>query len=99
MELLPRTDLLLIAWPLTDETERWVNHEVFAALPDHAWIINVGRGSHVDVDDLIAALSAGTIGGAALDVTEPEPLPDGHPLWDFENVIITPHVGLSLIHI
>lgn len=93
MELLPRTDLVLIAWPLTDATEGWVNREVFAALPDHAWIINVGRGGHVDVDDLIEALSSGQIGGAALDVTEPEPLPDGHALWDFDNVIITPHVG------
>lgn len=93
MELLPRTDLLLIAWPLTDETRRWVNRDVLAALPNHAWIINVGRGDHVDVDDLVAALTAGTIGGAALDVTEPEPLPDAHQLWSFDNVIVTPHVG------
>ncbi|MYL08973.1 MAG: hydroxyacid dehydrogenase, partial [Acidimicrobiia bacterium] len=52
-----------------------------------------GRGSHVVTDDLGAALAAGAMGGAALDVTEPEPLPEGHPLWDMENCLITPHVG------
>ena len=53
----------------------------------------MGRGGHVVTDDLVEALTADAIGGAALDVTEPEPLPDGHPLWEMENCLITPHVG------
>ncbi len=59
----------------------------------HAWLVNVARGRHVVTEDLVKALEAGEIGGAALDVTEPEPLPDGHPLWTTANCIITPHVG------
>ncbi len=58
-----------------------------------SWLINVTRGPHVDTDALIAALDSGSIGGAALDVTDPEPLPDGHPLWGRENCIITPHTA------
>lgn len=92
-ELLPRTDVLLIAWALTDETRHAVNAEVFAALPDHAWIINVGRGQHIDQAALVTALQTGAIGGAGIDVTDPEPLPDDSPLWQIPNCIITPHVG------
>lgn len=92
-EVLPHSDIVLIAWPLTEETERFVNRAFFGQLPNHAWIVNVGRGAHIDTDDLINALETGTIGGAALDVTDPEPLPDGHRLWEFANCIITPHVG------
>ena len=51
-------------------------------MPEHCWLVNVARGEHVVTDDLVRALAAGTIAGAALDVTDPEPLPDGHPLWD-----------------
>jgi phosphoglycerate dehydrogenase-like enzyme len=58
-----------------------------------AWLVNVARGRHVDTDALTAALSSGVIAGAALDVTDPEPLPDGHPLWDLENCIVTPHTA------
>lgn len=93
LEVLPRTDVLVVAWALTAETTRWVDEMVFAALPEHAWLINVARGAHVDHDALAAALASGTIGGAGLDVTDPEPLPDGHPLWAEPNCIITPHVG------
>ncbi len=92
-EVLPNSDVVLIAWPLTEATEGYVNRDFMARLPDDAWIINVGRGAHIDTDDLVDALADGTIGGAALDVTDPEPLPDGHPLWGFDNCIITPHVG------
>jgi phosphoglycerate dehydrogenase-like enzyme len=60
--------------------------------PD-AWLVNVARGKHVDTDALVAALNAGRIAGAALDVTDPEPLPDGHPLWDLPHAIITPHTA------
>jgi phosphoglycerate dehydrogenase-like enzyme len=59
----------------------------------HAWLVNVARGRHVVTDDLVTALREGEIGGAGLDVTEPEPLPDGHPLWSLPNCLITPHVG------
>jgi phosphoglycerate dehydrogenase-like enzyme len=62
-------------------------------LPDDAWIINVARGGHIVTGDLVAALTQGSIGGAALDVTDPEPLPDGHPLWSLPNCLITPHIG------
>lgn len=92
-EVLGSTDVLVIAWALTPETERAVNASVFEALPDDAWVINVGRGGHIDHDDLVAALRDGHIGGAGLDVTSPEPLPSDHPLWSLPNCIITPHVG------
>ena len=62
-------------------------------MEDHAWIVNVARGRHIITDHLVEALRSGAIGGAALDVTEPEPLPDDHPLWSLPNCIITPHVG------
>jgi phosphoglycerate dehydrogenase-like enzyme len=65
----------------------------FAVMRDDAWVINVGRGRLIDTDALVRALSTGAIGGAALDVTEPEPLPADHPLWRLSNCVITPHVG------
>jgi phosphoglycerate dehydrogenase-like enzyme len=87
------SDLVVLALALTPETDRIVDAEALAALPDHAWIVNVARGRHVDTDALVEAARTGTIGGAALDVTDPEPLPDGHPLWSLPNVVVTPHVG------
>jgi phosphoglycerate dehydrogenase-like enzyme len=95
-ELLPaleRSDLVILALALTPETERIVDAEALAVMPDHAWLVNVARGQHVDTDALVDALRAGTLGGAGLDVTDPEPLPDAHPLWSLPNVIVTPHVG------
>lgn len=92
-DVLGDTDALVLALALTPETERIVDAAVLDALPDHAWLVNVARGGHVDTDALVAALRSGGIGGAALDVTDPEPLPDGHPLWSMPNVVITPHVG------
>ena len=62
-------------------------------MEEHAWLVNVARGRHIVTDDLVDALRAGTIGGAGLDVTDPEPLPDGHPLWSMPNCVITPHIG------
>jgi phosphoglycerate dehydrogenase-like enzyme len=58
---------------------------------EHAWVVNVARGSLIDTDALVEALAAGSIGGAALDVTDPEPLPEGHPLWSEPRALITPH--------
>jgi phosphoglycerate dehydrogenase-like enzyme len=86
-------DLVVLALALTPETERILDGAALAALPEHAVVVNVARGQHIDTDALVAALDAGTIGGAGLDVTDPEPLPDGHPLWDRDDVVITPHVG------
>jgi phosphoglycerate dehydrogenase-like enzyme len=90
---LERSDLVILALALTPETERIVDAEALAAMPDHAWLVNVARGQHVDTDALVDALRTGTLGGAGLDVTDPEPLPDGHPLWSLPDVIVTPHVG------
>ena len=86
-------DVVVVALSLTPETTGIIDAAALDAMAPHAWLINVGRGGHVVTDDLVEALAAGAIGGAALDVTEPEPLPDGHPLWDMENCIVTPHVG------
>lgn len=101
--LLANADVVVIAAALTPETEAMVDAAFLDAMADDAWLVNVGRGGHVDNDALLDALRANSIGGAALDVTTPEPLPDGHPFWDAPNCIITPHVantpemGLPLI--
>ena len=82
-----------VALALTPETEGLIAADELALMEDHAWLVNVARGRHVVTDDLVAALRDGVIGGAGLDVTDPEPLPPGHPLWTLPNCIITPHVG------
>ncbi len=92
-EALADADLVVVALALTPETTGIIDSTALAAMPEHAWLVNVARGGHVVTDDLVAALRAGTIGGAALDVTDPEPLPDDSPLWGLENCIITAHVG------
>jgi phosphoglycerate dehydrogenase-like enzyme len=86
-------DAVIVCLALTPETTGIVDAELLAAMPDDAWLLNVGRGKHVVEDDLLAALTAGTVAGAVLDVTDPEPLPDDHPFWRHDNVLITPHVG------
>lgn len=92
-EALAPADLVVLALALTPETERIIDADALEAMADHAWLVNVARGGHVDTDALVQALRADTIGGAGLDVTDPEPLPDSHPLWTLPNVLITPHVG------
>ncbi len=92
-EVLPGTDVLVLALALTPTTTGIIGAPELAALPEHAWIVNVARGGHIVTDDLVVALRAGQIGGAALDVTDPEPLPAEHPLWDLPNCLITPHIG------
>ncbi len=92
-DALGRADLVVLALALTPQTERIIDADALAAMADGAFLVNVARGQHVDTDALVEALEQGRIGGAALDVTDPEPLPDGHPLWDLPNAIITPHVG------
>ena len=95
-EALAGADVVVVALALTPETRGMVDAGALEAMEPHAWLVNVGRGGHVVTDDLVAALRAGTIGGAGLDVTDPEPLPDGHPLWDLPNCIITPHTANTL---
>lgn len=86
-------DAVVLAVPLTDATTGMVDRRFLETMRDSAWLVNVARGSVVVTDDLVDALRHGTIAGAALDVTDPEPLPDGHPLWELENALITPHVA------
>ncbi|MFT7599454.1 MAG: phosphoglycerate dehydrogenase-like enzyme [Acidimicrobiales bacterium] len=93
LEALDRSELVVLALALTPETEGVMSTAEFEAMADHGWLVNVARGGHVDDDALLTAVRAGTIGGAALDVTSPEPLPDGHPLWGEPRVLITPHIG------
>ncbi len=84
---------VVVALALTPETVGIIGAPQLARMSERGWLVNVGRGKHVVTDDLVAALHAGTIGGAALDVTDPEPLPDDHPLWRAPHCIITPHVA------
>ena len=93
IDALVGADLVVLALALTDDTEGMLSRNEFEMMEPHAWIVNVARGRHIVTDDLVWALQNGIIGGAALDVTDPEPLPVGHPLWSLENCIITPHVG------
>ncbi len=92
-DALPGADLVVLALALTRDTEGIISRDELEMMEPHAWLVNVARGKHVVTDDLVWALRAGEIGGAGLDVVEPEPLPDGHPLWSLENCVITPHVG------
>lgn len=90
--LLPTFDVIILIVPLNDQTHHLMNAARLASMKDGAALINVARGPVVDTDALIAELNSGRI-TAGLDVTDPEPLPAGHPLWSAKNVIITPHVG------
>ena len=92
-ELLAASDYVVIAAPHTPETAGWFGREQFAQMRSSAYLINIGRGAIVRLADLTAALQEGVIAGAALDVCETEPLPAEHPLWQMDNVIITPHVA------
>lgn len=92
-EALSRTDYLLLACPLTETTRGLVDREAFETLPADAVVINIGRGPIIDTDALVRALRSNRIHKAALDVTDPEPLPTDHPLWDLDDVFITPHVS------
>jgi len=85
--------VVVLALALTPDTERIIGPAELEAMDEAAWLVNVARGRHVDTDALVTALRAESIAGAALDVTDPEPLPDGHPLWDLEHCIITPHTA------
>ncbi len=90
---LAAADAVVVALALTPETRGIVDAAALDVMPERCWLVNVARGEHIVTDDLVAALRSGGIAGAGLDVTDPEPLPDGHALWDLPNCIITPHVG------
>jgi phosphoglycerate dehydrogenase-like enzyme len=90
-QALASADVVAVALALTPETTGIIDAAALEAMASHAVLVNVARGRHVVTDDLVAALRAGTIAGAGIDVTDPEPLPDGHPLWTLDNCIITPH--------
>jgi len=93
LKLARTADVVISAVPLTAETTDLYNAEFFAVLKPTAFFINIARGGSVDTDALVAALNAGKLGGAGLDVTDPEPLPAGHPLWKAPRVLITPHIA------
>ncbi len=97
--LLNESDFVVIAAPHTPDTERMFGASQFLQMKPSAYLINIGRGVIVDLSALVSALNAKHIAGAALDVFEKEPLPTEHPLWQFDNVLITPHVAAASVHI
>lgn len=90
--LLPQHDVIILALPLTDQSRRIIDASRLALLPDETLVVNVGRGGLIDTPALLAELTSGRL-HAALDVTDPEPLPVGHPLWNAPGTLITPHIG------
>lgn len=92
-DALAEADVLIMILPHTEATEKALDAERLARLPEHAYVVNVGRGATVDEDALLAALQEGVIAGAAIDVTAVEPLPEESPLWSAPNLIITPHAA------
>jgi phosphoglycerate dehydrogenase-like enzyme len=94
-DLLPRHDACVVIVPLTDDTRGLVDASFLAAMPDGALLVNAARGPVADTNALTAELTIGRL-RAAVDVTDPEPLPEGHPLWRAPNLLLTPHVGGSV---
>jgi len=92
--LLPQAQVVILILPATAQSNKLIAAEQLALMPQGALLVNAARGPIVDTDALVSALNAGRI-RAALDVTEPEPLPAGHPLWSCPNLLLTPHVGGS----
>ena len=95
-EMLAECDAVVVAAPATDETRHLVDAKALAALPEHAFLVNVARGSLVDEDAIAAALRDGRLAGAALDVFEEEPLPEGSPMWDLPNLYASAHSSVSV---
>jgi phosphoglycerate dehydrogenase-like enzyme len=92
-ELLPIARFVVLACALTDETKFLFGQRRLELMAPGSYLVNVARGEVIDQDALLGALQSGHLGGAGIDVTYPEPLPDGHPLWELENLIITPHTA------
>ena len=91
--LLPDTDILVMALPSTPDTVGILSRQRIALLPETAYVVNVGRGTAIDQPALVEALNAGKLAGAALDVFAREPIPDGDPVWEAKNLLITPHIS------
>jgi glyoxylate/hydroxypyruvate reductase len=94
-DMLAQTDILICLLPLTGETERILNDDLFGALRRGACLVHAGRGCQLDSDALLSTLDRGWLSGAFLDVTDPEPLPPDHPLWAHPRVVITPHIAAT----
>lgn len=92
-EVLAGAEVVVLALALTPATVGILDRRRLELLAPHAWVVNVARGAHIVTDDLVAVLAEGLIGGAALDVTDPEPLPDDHPLWSEPRCLLTPHTA------
>ena len=92
-ELLPKADVVVLACPLNEETKGMFGAKQFQAMKQSAYLINIARGGLVKQADLLTALNSGQIAGAGLDVTDPEPLPNDHPLWKHSKVVLSPHIG------
>jgi phosphoglycerate dehydrogenase-like enzyme len=86
-------DAVVLAAPLTNDTRKMINSSALAGMKQGALLINVSRGELVDTSAVVAALDSGQLGGVGLDVTDPEPLPAGHPLWTHPRAIVTPHIA------
>jgi len=93
LDVLPEADVVFLAAAATAETRQMIGETELRIMKDTAVLVNVARGSLVDTDALAGALASGQIAGAGIDVTDPEPLPDGHPLWEEPTIIITPHTA------
>jgi phosphoglycerate dehydrogenase-like enzyme len=96
--VLGRSDYVVVACPLTENTRGLIGLPEFASMKHDSVLVNIGRGAVVDQDDLITAIQKSKIRGAALDVTDPEPLPEDSPLWELSNVVVTPHMAGSTPH-
>lgn len=96
--LLPEADVVVLTAPLTEETRHMIDAEALQRMKSTAYLINIGRGGLVDEESLVDTLRAGQIAGAGLDVFETEPLPEASPLWEMDNVLITPHYSGSTPH-
>lgn len=98
LDVTKESDVIFVCCPKTAETTNMIGTDVFDAMPEAGYVINVTRGGIIDENALMTALDRGKLAGAGLDVTSEEPLPDDHPLWRYENVLITPHTAGASQH-